>query len=99
MAWKQWLAAAAVGAAVVYAIRSASKPALLAPEQALAMAKRALGGQGGIRGFWIQSAPQRYEKDGWTYTVYRGGVCRGDEDDEFFVNAYTGAIVDARPLS
>ncbi|KAF0994100.1 PepSY domain-containing protein [Geobacillus sp. TFV-3] len=97
MAWKQWLAAA-VGAAVVYAIRSASKPALLAPEQALAMAKRALDGQGGIRGSWIQSAPERYEKDGLTYTVYRGGVCCDDGDSEFFVNACTGAIIEIRPL-
>ncbi|WP_044736808.1 PepSY domain-containing protein [Geobacillus kaustophilus] len=98
MAWKQWLVAAAVGAAVVYAIRSASKPPLLAPEKALAMAKAALGGSRAIRGSWIQSAPERYEKDGLTYTVYRGGVCRHDRDDEFFVNAYTGAIIEIRPL-
>ncbi|ESU73756.1 peptidase M4 [Geobacillus thermopakistaniensis] len=98
MAWKQWLVGAAVGAAVVYAIRSASKPALLAPEQALALAKAALGGPRAIRGSWIQSAPERYEKNGLAYTVYRGGVCCDDGDDEFFVNACTGAIIEIRPL-
>ncbi|NNU83352.1 peptidase M4 [Geobacillus sp. BMUD] len=99
MAWKKWLVSAAVGAVAIYAVRSVSKPALLPPEQALAMAKRALGGRRAIRGSWIQSAPERYEKDGLAYTVYRGGVCRDDGDDEFFINAYTGAIVDAKPLS
>ncbi|OQP06481.1 peptidase M4 [Geobacillus sp. 46C-IIa] len=98
MAWKKWVVGAAVGAAAVYAIRAASRPALLAPEKALAIAKQSLGGPLSIRGSWIQAAPERYEKNGLTYTVYRGGICRDDGDDEFWVNAYTGAIVDTKPL-
>ncbi|ABO68071.1 PepSY domain-containing protein [Geobacillus thermodenitrificans] len=98
MAWKKWLVGVAVGAAAVCAIRAASRPALLPPEKALAMAKQSLSGTRPIRGSWIQSAPERYEKNGLTYTVYRGGICRDDRDDEFWVNAYTGTIVDTKPL-
>ncbi|AGT33153.1 peptidase M4 [Geobacillus genomosp. 3] len=98
MAWKKWIVGAAVGAAAICAVRAAAKPALLTPERALAMAKASLGGRRAIRGSWIQSAPEQYEKNGLTYTVYRGGVCRDDGDAEFFVNAYTGAVIEAKPL-
>ncbi|AKU26100.1 hypothetical protein AVP43_02471 [Geobacillus stearothermophilus] len=98
MAWKKWIVGAAVGAAAICAVRAAAKPTLLAPEQALAMAKRALGGPLPIRGSWIQVTPEQYEKNGLTYTVYRGGVCRDDGDAEFFVNAYTGAVIEAKLL-
>ncbi|WP_445612913.1 PepSY domain-containing protein [Geobacillus sp. YF-1] len=98
MAWKKWLVGAAVGAATLYMARASGRPALLSPERALKLAKQALGGPHPIRGSWIQTHPERYEKNGWTYTVYRGGVCRDDGEDEFWVNAYTGAIVDTRPL-
>ncbi|MED4871359.1 PepSY domain-containing protein, partial [Geobacillus stearothermophilus] len=56
------------------------------------------GGPLPIRGSWIQVAPEQYEKNGLTYTVYRGGVCRDDGDAEFFVNAYTGAVIEAKLL-
>lgn len=67
------------------------------PENALKNAKEAFKEQGPISGSWIYMKPEVVDKDGLTYTAYRGGVTRKldgtNKQFEFLADAETGTII------
>ncbi|MDC3415083.1 PepSY domain-containing protein [Terrihalobacillus insolitus] len=90
---------AGLGIVVGYLMKDQiDKQQSITPEKALKAAKNALKQQGSINGSWIYMQPEEFIKNGLTYTVYRGGVTRENEEDntqlEFYVDAETGAILE-----
>lgn len=72
----------------------------MTPEKALKQAKEAFKQEGPINGSWIYMKQEQFEKNGLLYKVYRGGVTRNIDGDnipyEFYIDADTGAILEAR---
>ena len=73
----------------------------LSPEKALKHAKETFKRQGPISGSWIYMKPEEIEKNGLSYTAYRGGVTRNIEGEnkqfEFHIDVDTGAVIDTVP--
>jgi predicted small secreted protein len=98
MNWKKFMAGMAVGFATAYIIKTQRIQRMLPSEKALSLAKAAFQQQAPISGSWIQTNPETYEKNNNVYTVYKGGVCCDDEQYEFVIDAYTGTIIETKPL-
>ncbi|MCZ0755171.1 PepSY domain-containing protein [Anoxybacillus sp. J5B_2022] len=98
MNWRAFIAGAAAGFTVAYAVQSLRQHQLISSEKALALAKKAFEHAGPISGSWIQTAPETYEKDGIVYNVYKGGICRSEEQYEFIIDAYTGTVIETSRL-
>jgi predicted small secreted protein len=98
MSWKKFITGAALGFAAAYAIKTKLEQQMLSSEKALSLAKAAFRQLEPISGSWIQTTPETYEKNHVHYTVYKGGVCRDDAHYEFVIDAYTGTIIDTRPI-
>lgn len=71
----------------------------ITPEKALENAKEAFKKQGPISGSWIYMKPEEVEKNGLTYTTYRGGITRNLDGEskqyEFHTDVETGAVIDS----
>jgi len=98
MNWRTFIAGAAAGFAAACFVQSWRKRQLLSSEKALALAKEAFQHAEPISGSWIQTTPETYEKDGIVYKVYKGGICRKEEQYEFLVDASTGTIIETKEL-
>ncbi|EZP76526.1 propeptide PepSY amd peptidase M4 [Parageobacillus genomosp. 1] len=98
MSWKKFITGAALGFAAAYAIKTQLDRQMISSEKALSLAKAAFGQSGPISGSWIQTTPETYEKNNIRYTVYKGGICRDAAQYEFVIDAYTGTIIDTRPI-
>ncbi|QTN00121.1 MULTISPECIES: PepSY domain-containing protein [Sediminibacillus] len=99
MNWKRIAVGAGIGAVAGYfALQQYEKQRKVTPEKALKSAKEAFKQQGPISGSWIYMKPEEMEKNGLTYTVYRGGITRTVDGEstqyEFKVDAETGSILD-----
>ncbi|WP_077621258.1 PepSY domain-containing protein [Sediminibacillus massiliensis] len=99
MKWKNIVIGAGVGALAGYVIlQQLDKQQKVTPEKALKSAKEAFKQDGPISGSWIYMKPEEMEKNGLTYTVYRGGVTRTIDGKstqyEFKVDAETGSLLD-----
>ncbi|WP_053218864.1 PepSY domain-containing protein [Virgibacillus senegalensis] len=99
MNWKKIAIGAGIGAAAGYfVLQQYDKQSKVTPEKALKSAKEAFKQQGPISGSWIYMKPEEMEKNGLTYTVYRGGITRTIDGEstqyEFKVDAETGSILD-----
>ncbi|WP_240370986.1 PepSY domain-containing protein [Anoxybacteroides rupiense] len=99
MRWKTFFAGAAAGFAAAYAVQTMRARTFISSEKALSLAKAAFQRSAPISGSWIQSEPETYEKNGLVYKVYKGGICRENEQYEVFIDAYTGTIIDTYRLS
>lgn len=75
----------------------------LSPEAALEAAKETFKKSGPISGSWIYMTPETLEKDGLSFTVYRGGISRQIDDKNvdyvFYTDIDTGSIVDVKSVS
>ncbi|GGJ67979.1 putative small secreted protein [Anoxybacillus voinovskiensis] len=98
MNWRTFIAGATAGFAAACFVQSWRKNQLLSSEKALALAKKAFQHAGPISGSWIQTTPETYEKGGIIYNVYKGGICRGEEQYEFFIDATTGTMIETKTL-
>jgi predicted small secreted protein len=98
MSWKKFIAGAALGFAAAYAIKTKLEQQMLSSEKALSLAKAAFQQLAPISGSWIQTTPETYEKNHVRYTVYKGGICHDDAQYEFVIDAYTGTIIDTKPI-
>ena len=98
MSWKKFIAGMAGGFAAAYVVKTQRKQRLISSEKALSLAKEAFQKQTPISGSWIQTNPETYEKNNATYTVYKGGICRDDKQYEFVIDAYTGTIIETKPI-
>lgn len=98
MNWKKFIIGAITGFAAAYTVSTQLKQRMISAEKALSLAKDALQRHGAVSGSWIQANPETYEKDNVIYTVYKGGVCRDNQQYEFVIDAYTGTIIDTNPL-
>lgn len=99
MSLKRTILAAGIGAAVGYFVKQQiDEYQKTSPETVLKRAKEAFKQQGPISGSWIYMKPEQVEKNGLTYTAYRGGVTRNIDGEkkqyEFYADAETGAIID-----
>lgn len=70
----------------------------LSPDDVLDIAKNTFMKHGPVNGSWIYMTPEKLEKNGLTYNVYRGGITRTIDGEnkqyEFFADAETGAVID-----
>jgi predicted small secreted protein len=98
MNWKKFIAGMAVGFVAAYVVEAKRKQRIISSEKALSLAKAAFLQQAPISGSWIQTNPETYKKNNIVYTVYKGGVCRDHEQYEFVIDAYTGTIIETKPL-
>ncbi|MBA2873852.1 PepSY domain-containing protein [Thermaerobacillus caldiproteolyticus] len=98
MSWKNFFAGVTVGFAAAYVVKTLLNKQMISSEKALSLAKTAFQQYAPISGSWIQTKPEPYKKNNIVYTVYKGGVCRGDEQHEFLIDAYTGTIIETRPI-
>ncbi|WP_027409611.1 PepSY domain-containing protein [Anoxybacteroides tepidamans] len=98
MSWRKFIAGAFVGFAVAYAIQSTRNNKIISSEKALSLAKDAFQRLAPISGSWIQTNPEPYEKNNIAYKVYKGGICRGEEQYEFVMDAHTGTIIETKKL-
>ncbi|WP_338449145.1 PepSY domain-containing protein [Niallia oryzisoli] len=104
MNWKTFLTGVGSGVAVGIVLSKAiDNNKSISAEKALANAKAAFKKHGAISGSWIQMEKQQHSKSLLDYEVYIGGISRmvdgQTEQYEFIVDAETGAILDAYPLS
>lgn len=104
MNWKSFFIGLGAGLVCGYAAREAlAHRPLMNPDQTLAKAKELFKQNGPISGSWIYMKPEKYEKQGLTYTVYKGGISRmqnGHLDQyEFIADAKTGCVIDAVKIS
>jgi len=94
--------AAGIGIAVGYLLKDQlDQYRSLTPDEALESAKQTFMKQGPVSGSWIYMKPEKIERNGLTYTAYRGGITRTIDGEnkqyEFFADADTGAVIDAKP--
>lgn len=99
MNWKSFLIGLGVGIAGGYAAREVlSHKPLVKPEKVLASAKELFKQKGPISGSWIYMKTEPYNKQGLTYTVYKGGISRMEDGHlyqyEFIADAKTGCVID-----
>ncbi|BDG46119.1 PepSY domain-containing protein [Parageobacillus sp. KH3-4] len=98
MNWKKFIIGAIIGFTAAYVVPTRLKQRMISAEKALSLAKSSLQHQGSVSGSWIQTNPETYKKNNVIYTVYKGGVCRDNQQYEFIIDAYTGAIIETNPL-
>jgi predicted small secreted protein len=98
MSWKKFLSGVTVGFTAAYVVQTILDKRMISSEKALSLAKSAFQHLGPISGSWIQTQPETYEKNNLVYKVYKGGICRDDEQHEFLIDAYTGTILETRKL-
>lgn len=104
MNWKSFLLGIGIGLASGYAAgKLLTHPRLVSPEKVLANAKRLFKQSGPISGSWIYMKPQSYQKEGLTFTVYKGGISKRENGQllqyQFVADAKTGRIMDVEKLS
>lgn len=88
-----------IGAAIGYlAKEQLDTRKTLSPEKALQRAKETFQKNGPINGSWIYMKPEKIEKNGLTYTTYRGGISRNIDGEnkqyDYYIDVETGAIID-----
>lgn len=97
---KKVLFALGVGAVLGYTVKSQLDAMPIKPELALKIAKARFKESGPVSGSWIYMKTETLPLHGLEYTVYRGGITRTEQDVhtqyEFYVDAYTGVIVDTK---
>lgn len=75
----------------------------VSPEKALANAKVLFKQSGPISGSWIHMKTEPYQRQEFSYTVYKGGISRTNNDEieqyEFIADAKTGAIIETARIS
>lgn len=98
MSWRKFMTGAVAGFAVAYAVQSMRINKMISSEKALSLAKAAFQRSAPISGSWIQTKPETYEKNNIIYKVYKGGICRDEEQYEFLIDAYTGTIIETNKL-
>jgi predicted small secreted protein len=98
MRWRKFLIGIGVGLAGAYILKESLEKKMISSEKALSLAKNAFKQSGPISGSWIQTNPEKYEKNHLTYEVYKGGISRETEQYEFIIDAYTGTILETRRL-
>ncbi|RAK21197.1 putative small secreted protein [Anoxybacillus vitaminiphilus] len=98
MSWRKFFIGVGVGFAAAYILNASLDKKMISSEKALALAKNAFKQSGPIVGSWIQTNPEKYEKDHFVYDVYKGGISRETEQYEFIIDAYTGKILETRKL-
>ena len=104
MNWKSFLLGLGIGLVGGYAASKALvHTALISPEKALASAKKLFKQNGPISGSWIYMKPQSYQKEGFTFTVYKGGISKRENGQlrqyQFVADAKTGSIIDVEKIS
>lgn len=97
---KRTVLAAGLGAIVGYlAKQQIDQYQQTTPESVLKNAKESFKQQGPISGSWIYMNPEEVERNGLTYTAYRGGVTRNidgqNKQYEFYADVDTGTIIDS----
>lgn len=100
MSMKKAVVAAGLGVAVGYLAKyQMDQLQKTTPEKALKLAKESFKKEGPVSGSWIYMKPEEFEKNGFTYNAYRGGVTRNIDGEnkqfEFHVDVETGAVIDA----
>lgn len=98
MSIKRTVLAAGLGVAVGYFTKQQlDQYQQTTPESVLKNAKESFKSQGPISGSWIYMNPEEVERNGLTYTAYRGGVTRNIDGEnkqyEFYADADTGTII------
>lgn len=97
---KKILFALGVGTLLGYTVKSQLDAMPIKPEYALKRAKERFKEAGPVSGSWIYMKTETLALHGLNYTVYRGGITRTENDVhtqyEFYVDAYTGVIVDTK---
>lgn len=101
MSRKRAIIIAGLGIAVGYLLRDQIKQKnQVTPGEALECAKQTFMQNGPINGSWIYMQPEKIEKNGLTYDVYRGGVTRTIDGEskqfDFYADAETGTIIDVK---
>lgn len=94
------LFALGVGALLGYSVKKQLDDLPIKPEIALKKAKARFKETGSVSGSWIYMKTELLALHGLDYTVYRGGITRTEDNVhtqyEFYVDAYTGVIVDTK---
>lgn len=102
MKCKTLLLGAGIGIAAAYFFSETSKQQSIKPEKALRIAKDAFKKKGPVDGSWIHMVPETVIKHDITYSVYRGGISRRNnetlEQYEFIVDKKTGVLLDVNQL-
>ncbi|WP_075982631.1 peptidase M4 [Bacillus massilinigeriensis] len=103
MNWKSFLIGVGVGIAGGYAASEIiSQKSTISPEKVLVNVKNAFKENGSINGSWINMTMEPYEKDGFHYKVFRGGITRNHdgigEQYEFIADAKTGVIIEVQKI-
>lgn len=101
MSRRRTLILAGLGIAVGYLLKDQiDQYRKVTPDEALESAKTTFMKQGPVSGSWIYMKPEKVEKNGLTYTAYRGGITRSIDGEnkqfEFFADADTGAVIDVK---
>jgi predicted small secreted protein len=98
MSWRKFFIGIGVGFVGGYILKAALDKKMISSEKALELAKNAFKQSGPIVGSWIQTNPEKYEKNHLVYDVYKGGISFETEQCEFIIDAYTGTILETHKL-
>lgn len=101
MSRKRAFIVAGLGIAVGYLLKDQiDQYKKITPDEALESAKKTFMQQGPVNGSWIYMKPEKIEKNGLTYTAYRGGITRTIDGEnkqyEFFSDVDTGTVIDVK---
>jgi len=103
MSRKKVVLATGLGIAIGYLLKDQlAETKKLTPEKALQHAKESFQTNGPINGSWIYIKPEKIDKNGLTYSTYRGGISRNVDGEnkqfDFYVDISTGAIIDVQEI-
>lgn len=98
MGYKKTVIAAGLGIVAGFLIKQQiDQYQATTPENVLKKAKETFKKQGPISGSWIYMKPEKVEKHGLIFRVYRGGITRNIDGEnvqyEFYADAETGSII------
>ncbi|HLO12019.1 MAG TPA: PepSY domain-containing protein [Pseudoneobacillus sp.] len=104
MRWKSFILGVALGAISGYATNKyISTQSFISAEKVLENAKKLFKEQAPISGSWIHMKVEPFDKNNFTYQVYKGGISRnstnGREQFEFIADAKTGTLLDVYQIS
>lgn len=96
---KRAIIIAGLGIAVGYLLKDQlDQNKKVTPDEALEHAKKTFMQHGPINGSWIYMNPETIERNGLTYSVYRGGITRTidgqNKQYDFYADAETGTIIE-----
>lgn len=103
MSWKKFFIGVGFGAAAAAILLQQKEGHDISAEKALKNVKNTFKEKGPISGSWIHMVPEKINKNGLDYSVYRGGVSRHVNDEaeqyEFLVDTKTGGILEVQQIS